>query len=104
MSRTKLYPSAITLPRLSKLLGVPERTLYRWNDARGAIPLIEAIWALERELQTLYTDAPRARKIRRYEDALKELRVERALHLIQNRRARQGRRRGAGHLAHQAAL
>src|SRR5262245_23168685 len=97
-SITMKRPAAptITLPKLSRLLGIPERSLYRWTEARGPLPLTQAISAIEAELHDLYSDRPRARRIRRFEDAVRELRVERALHHIQNRPKARRRDYGSG--------
>ena len=97
MSRKKSSTRAptITLAALARCAGIPVSTLYaRQPEARGPILLSEAITFLEGELATLYADKPRARKIRKLEDGLRELRVQRAMECI---RDRQRRIPGGGH-------
>lgn len=91
MKRKPTTPT-ITLPQLSKLLGEPERTFYRrYPEARGPLPLDQAITWIEGNLRAFYAAPARARKIRRYEDAVRELRVQRALHRIEARPKRRQR-------------
>jgi hypothetical protein len=93
MSRKK-FPAqtpTISLAALARCAGIPVSTLYAREGARGAIPLTQGIQYLEGELALLYQDKPRSRRIRALEDGLRELRVQRALHRIQNRPKRQRR-------------
>jgi hypothetical protein len=85
MSRKKSSAPSISVPALSRLLGVPERSMYRHIEGRGPIPLDRAIPWLEQELQKLYRLQTDTRRTRALEDALRELRVSRALARIQAR-------------------
>jgi len=92
MSRRISSTPTISLASLARLTGTPVSTLYATQpQARGPILLTEAITFLEGELAALYRDQPRARRIRKMEDGLREMRVQRALDRIRFRDG--GRRR-----------
>jgi hypothetical protein len=56
----------------------------------GRIPLGDAIRWLEQELYGLYRDQSPAKRLRRYEDALTSLRVERAMDRMKDADKRRG--------------
>jgi hypothetical protein len=97
----------ISIPAFSRLIGLSHQDTYRILAAdegpktRGhgrqtVIPLPEAIQWVEAQARALRRDNPAARRIRRYEDAARELRVQAALHRLQNLPKRRRKLQGSG--------
>jgi hypothetical protein len=84
---------SLSVNQLSKLIGVPKSTMYTRMEA-GRIPIGDAIRWLEQELYALYRDQSPAKRLRRYENALTSLRVERAMDRMKEADRRRNRSAG----------
>jgi hypothetical protein len=92
--------TALSIPALASLLGVSSQRMYqllaanrgpktRGHGRQSCIPLDAAITWIEGELRTLYATGGSPQRRRRYEDALRELRVQRVFERAQARQRQQ---------------
>jgi predicted DNA-binding transcriptional regulator AlpA len=98
-----LMPSkstALSIPAFARLLGLSSQRMYqllganrgpktRGHGRQSAIPLDSAISWIEAELHTLYATGGSPQRRRRFEDALRELRVQRVFERAQARQRQQ---------------